>query len=268
MVVESVSHYLEEKDPLILYEVCKNVVRVAQPEGDAQFNPTKAGDCFLCSSYAIISHFCEQQKVQPPSMKEVYEVWASKDVDAGSGSNYYANQKFWNYFNYLSKWWDIEFEMVEDPAISIENLNIFPSTFGPKLYTSSALKQRIQTYLEAGYLVHAEIQHKPASEYIKEGKRVDGSDHLIVIDGIRTLVHQKLMCMGDGQTKPSWFGRLSTELHIVDSSRKKPNPYWINIDTYVEEHGGFAMWFVRPKRELSYSFPESYGCLEHPIDKI
>lgn len=262
------SHYLEEKEPLIVYEICKNIERIPQPEGEEQFNPTKTGDCFLCSSYAIISHFCKERSIQPPTKQQVYEVWASEDVNAGSGSNYWSNERFWNYFNHLSKWWDIAFEMVIDPPVCLDRFNEFPSAFGPRLYTPSALTQRVKTYLEAGYLIHAEVQHRPTSEYIKEGKRADGSDHLVVIDGIRTVVDQKLMCMGDGKTDPSWFGHIKNQIHIVDSARKKPEPYWIDVNTYVEEHGGFCMWFIRPNRDLEYSFPKSYGCQEHPVGII
>jgi len=255
------SHQLDSRPHLIRYEILHNVERVAQPEGDAQFNPSKAGDCFLCSSYAIIKHFCQQKDVTPPSMADVYhKVWCEEDIKANTGSNHWATQKFWDYLYHALDWDELKFDRVDDPPLHIPGWHEM-ATFGPKFFSNESFQNRIQTYLEAGYLIHAQIQAKPLSEYIKEEKRSHGGDHLVVIDGFRITEDQKLTCF-DG--KVSWYGSIHYYVHVVDSSRKKPKPYWIDLGTWIEEHGGFNMYFIRPTVEEYFGFPSKpEECPEH-----
>lgn len=255
-------HILETKPLLVRYETLRNVERCPQPEGDAQYNPTRNGDCFLCSSYAIIRYFCQQRNVTPPAMEEVYrKVWCHEDIKADTGSTHWSTKKFWEYLNWALDWYDLEFDLVIDPPLHIPDQWEI-TTFGPKLFSHEKFKQRIQTYLEAGYLVHMEIQAKPTSEYIKEGSRSCGGDHLVVIDGFRITEEQKLACHGEG--KPHWYGTIKHWVRVVDSSRKKPEPYWIETDTLLEEHGGYNMYFIRPRVEERFGFPAApEKCSEH-----
>lgn len=252
-------HVIEELPLIILYEICAGVERVAQPEGDAQLNINKTGDCFVCSSFAIIRHFCRQANIEPPSMADLYhKVWADKEIGAAKGSHYWAIEKFWPRWQHMLDWWKIELSAETDPPFEF-NEYYSHNIYGPNLYTSTALVKRVRTYLEAGYLIHVEMSSKPASEYRKEGYTPCGADHMAVIDGFRTSSKQQLSCSGPGYGA-HWSGTTLYQLHIVDSSRKKSEPYWIDIDTWMKEHGGASMWFIRPKREKHYSFPESKDC--------
>ncbi len=255
----STYHKIKELDPVVTYEILLNVERVAQPEGDAQFNPTRNGDCFVCSSAAIINYFCKEKNITPPSMSDIYHKgWAPKGVGGATGGSYYANKNFWNQFSHNLDWWDIKFELIEDPAIDLEIH--YPPTFGPRIYNEQIFIKRVRTYLEAGYLIHVQMQSEPQTERNKQGLPQIGSDHLVVIDGFRTTESFTLSCY-DKETH--WSGSFHNFIHVVDSSRKKTEPYWMSVSDWIKNHGGYSMLFIRPKRDKCIPFPPKETCPEH-----
>lgn len=137
---------------------------------------------------------------------------------------------------------ELGLEFVVDPPFDPEPS---PGYKLPTMYSPQSYARRVRVYLEAGYLVHAQMLFDRESDLVKAGAkslrtsgRISRSDHLVVIDGYRKVTKWKKV--GD-----NWGGRIIEELHVVCSSSKRPEPYWIDSIEFVEEHHGFGMWFVR-----------------------
>jgi hypothetical protein len=257
------THTVKELPTEVVYEICHNVERQAQPEGDAQFNKRRTGDCFLCSSYAIIRHFCRLADKPYPTMAEVHSVWASNHVKGGDGSTHFSNVDFWNCLNgELGDKLPFPFEMVQDPPFDVATWYM-TDCFGPKVFNAASFRRRLAVYLEAGFVAHAQMQSETTSSFIKRDATPTGSDHLIVIDGVRETITYKATCYDDPTMETSWSGAIKYEIHVVDSSRKKPEPYWVDAEYFVREHGGYQMYFVRPSRRKERNWPECIKCEEH-----
>lgn len=261
-------HEIETREPVVTYEILAGVERVGQPTPD--LNPRGAGCCFACSTAAIIQHFARRAGKTPPTLEQVYSVWAGDYVKAPGGSDFWATERFWGCWQGALKWYDLAFEMEQDPPIEIPDRHYMNHPFGVNLYSHSALKKRIQTRLEAGWLIHVEMQSEPQRERAKAGHSPFGSDHLVVIDGFRETVTHGHCCAGPGYDA-HWGGVRDYWLHVVDSSRKKPEPYWMKLSDWKDNHGGYCMWFVRPERRLDLDLPTPRPCpLGHrsPITKL
>jgi hypothetical protein len=247
-----------DKEDVVLYELLLGVERIAQPDGANQLNPTGKGDCFVCASAAIIYYFCKKAGVTPPSTQDIYlKGWADKDIGAATGSSFWSNGKFWDQWQHLLDWWGVTFEMEEDPPIDAQAIE-YPNTFGPRYFNAPTLAKRIKCRLEAGYLIHAEIQSNKERELNCRGERGGGADHVVVIDGFRERLVSTLACWGDDG--PNWSGTHKFEVHVVDSRRSTPEPFWIDVDDWVADHGGYSMWFIRPDRRKAHCWPAKKPC--------
>jgi len=247
-----------DKEDVVLYELLLGVERIAQPEGTNQFNPTGRGDCFVCASTAIIRYFCKQADVVPPDIRDIYtKGWADKDIGAATGSSFWSNGKFWDQWQHLLDWWGLDFEMESDPPIDIHTIE-YPNTFGPQFFNNHAFVRRVKCRLEAGYLIHTEIQSDKERELNQRGEHGCGADHVVVIDGFRERLVSTLACWNDDG--PNWSGSHKFEIHVVDSRRRTPEPFWIDVDDWIVDHGGFSMWFIRPDRRKPHRWPAKKPC--------
>lgn len=216
-------------DVVFTREVLHRVERVPD---DRRFSPAGGGDCFVCSSHAVISHFARQAGSAPPQLEETYQLW--QEVEAPNGPGAHQTTDFWHLAG------DVHgLEHVIDPPWELEPN---PGYKLPSLYSHHSYARRVRVYLEAGYLIHAQQLMDRRSELVAKGERcIPPSNHLVVIDGVRTVTRYRMV----GETRA---GRIDEQLHVVCSSSRNPEPYWINAEEWVEEHNGFGMWFVRPER--------------------
>lgn len=260
-------HIIETTAVVPQYEVCHYIERVAQPV--PHFNPNQSGDCFLCSSYAIIKHFCKLANVKPPPIEDVFHKgWAHKDVGAATGATHQSTYNFWRSFRDQLNWYELpKFDIIEDPPIDLDNL-LIPDTFGRSMYTPLAFAKKMRTYLEAGYLAHVSMHMNKASEVRKRGERVHGSDHMVTIDGYRRGTSHSLHCFSDkDKEEPQWTGLHVEEFHVVCSNKRSPEPYWISVHDWMEEHGGLEVYYLRPEREKSIPWPlDVKKCPQDPVD--
>lgn len=234
------------------------VDRVGQPTPD--LNPQGTGCCFACSSAAIIRYFAAQVGIPSPTLEEVYAVWAGDRVKCPTGGSSPAMEEFWSAWHYDVPGWREVLEREQDPPLELpERWNAaFP--FGPKLYRPSVLYKRVRARIDAGWAIHVEMQCAPQRPRTGERKPSFGSDHLLVIDGYRRTYRVTTLCTGEGGGSFQ-SGGWTEYLHIVDSRRTTPEPYWVKVDDWVEDHGGFNMWFVRPTRGPRRSaFPPRQEC--------
>lgn len=250
-------HEIAARDPIAVEEVVVGVERVGQPTPD--LNPKGWGCCFACSSAAIIRYFAAKVGQRAPTLEEVYAVWAGEEVKAPTGGDFWAFEKFWNAWRYGGHH-PLELETEQDPPVSLpDDRYSMAHAFGPFIFDSNTLWKRIRTRIDAGWLVHVEVQHEPQRTRAANGQGALGADHLVVIDGYRETVRHEHSCMGEGYDA-SWHGMHEKWLHVVDSARKFPEPYWIRLQEWKDNHGGFNMWFVRPARQCHVPLPQAEPC--------
>lgn len=257
-------HAIEKLPAEVVYEILAGVERIPQPSPG--YAP--AGDCFACSSFAIIRHWARAAGVDLPfSLEDLYrKAWAHEDVGAAKGSSFHAVEKFWWRWNDLLGWYGLKLDHVQDAPVAIDALRYAPHmTFGGTLYPPQVLSRRLRTYLEAGYVAHVEMQYEAQREKWKRGEPPHGSDHMVVIDGFRETRTMSLDCSGDGYGA-HWSGTGGSELHVVCSASR--GAYWIDIGDWVRDHGGFNMWFVRPRRSRALPWPESEPCPQGHLGPI
>lgn len=249
-------HSVPDGDPVVLYEILHGVEPVEQPVPGM----VPGGDCFQCAAYAILRHLAGSEGL-PVTLREMYDrVWSHPDVGMARGGSQVARKPaFWLRWNELLGWWGLRVETVEDPPLDLWAGTLAHTTFGPRMYTTAALVRRVRTYLEAGYLVYAEMQRQGSREIVRSGYRPHGADHVVVVDGYRRTYRRSIGCDGSGSV---WGGEYGDEIHVVCSV---VGTYWISVSEWVEDHGGYDMRFVRRRREAdSPPWPEEPPrCPEH-----
>ena len=73
---------------------------------------------------------------------------------------------------------------------------------------------------------------------IAEGGGRHMTDHLVVFDGVRHRTVEEERESGSVQ-------RVQREIHVVDSSTKRPDYRWQDARELIEVHGAAAWWLVR-----------------------
>lgn len=258
------SHHFPHGPPETLYEVLAGVERVPQPFPEY----VRGGDCFQCAAYAVLAHFARAKGTAlPVTLREMYDrVWSHPDVGLkNGGSSMTEKEAFWKRWNALLDWHDLVVETVVDPPLDLGWPAVQHADFGPKLYTADSLARRLRVYLEAGYVAYVAIQKQPAREVVRAGHRPHGADHIVVVDGYRKSFQPDVSCWtdSDGSRNQTWSGAYAEEIHVVCSAT--PEPYWIRVRDFVEDHGGYHMRFIRPRRERASSWPEGHpACSQHP----
>lgn len=264
----NVPHLLENGKALLCYQLLAGVTRFEQP------TPTKnpGGDCFACSSFAILRHFCGLREVEPPSYETIWGAWASEEIGGKTftGGSPWVTEKFWLRWQFVTGWQKILFQLEYDPPLALQ---FQANAFGPKSHDALLFARRVRVYLEAGYLGQVEVQHEPQIDRDRRGEDPLGGDHLIVIDGYREIMHPQKWC--DGLGHAAWSGTYTNEIHVVDSALagdlvpSVTQGVWVDIGSFVKNHGGWPIWWVRPDPRVYTAYPsfETKGCLIHTAKK-
>lgn len=236
------------RNPQCLYTVCNPVKRVAQPSPSL----SGGGDCFNCAALAIIQKYLPGG-VQAPSLKTLWEeVWQGQVLgpESRGPSRLEDRTRFWKA---LSDWGEVQYQAVVDAPLSIPDPQSERAD-GPNLFQEDTFSKRCRVYLEAGYIGYCAVQFERRSDVIryKDYAPLEGTDHIVVLDGFREMYRSAGRCLGDG---PWYAGSYFNEVHIVCSTARED--YWIGTREFIKEHGGYQIVWVRPdgRVEPQY-FPE------------
>lgn len=116
-----------------------------------------------------------------------------------------------------------------------------PSTGSHPWYPEPSTRDychRLEAWLSAGWVAMAAVHMDGARRGITEDSGRHMTDHFVVFDGVRYRMVEEERGSGSVQT-------VEKEIHVVDSSTKRPDYRWQDARELIEEHGAAAWWLVR-----------------------
>lgn len=216
---------------------CHGVAVVPQPVPHR--NP--GGDCFACATTAAMRHFFGERA---PSFDQVWECYQKENIRSDTGEKWLSLTNHWEGYRHA-------FINLERYVGGLEH---FVDFVEPKFERHRAScdwgihvdgydwARRLDAWLRSGHLAFASIHYagNPTGEWLQtpEGPRRVSTDHVVVLDGVR--------CGWKRHATVAGAKTFVYQVHVVCSARGG-REYWIDVDTFMREHGAGAWWLIRPE---------------------
>jgi hypothetical protein len=223
-------------------EYCHNIAVFPQPVPAR--NP--GGDCFAC---AVTATFQYIYGAQAPTFDQVWEAFQREVEYVRNGEVCRQVQLENSWSGYRVALYNLRalvgpFDVQTDFAA--RGVPPFGHDSGDSMAWCPIVDEgqwghRLDAWLRAGWYAFACIRMdpNPTGEWVltEEGPRRVSTDHFVVLDGIRS----------GWRAVERFPGAKSfeTQVHVVCSARGG-RAYWIDVDTFLREHGAGAWWLVRP----------------------
>jgi hypothetical protein len=224
-------------EELLMRSFCQGVAVYPQPSP----NRNAGGDCFACALTAALRHF---YKESAPTFDQVWACFQEELTRGDTGEKWMHLCNTWT--GYRTAFYaaaDIvgRMEIFTDFVAPEADHERYSCDWGIHL-DGYAWAKRLDAWLCAGHLAFASIYYagNPTGEWVQtpDGPRRHSTDHFVLLDGVR-----------DGWRKhPTVDGAASLvyQVHVVCSAAGG-RTYWIDVATFLREHGAGAWWLIRPE---------------------
>lgn len=216
------------------------------PQPSPARNP--GGDCFACSVTATLRHI---YGAEAPTFDQVWESFQRTVQFVRNGEVAQQTQlentwdgyrgAFYNLIEYVGRF-DIQTDFAARGVPQFGHDSGESMAWWP-MVDESQWARRLDAWLRGGWYAFASIRldPNPTGEWLMtdDGPRRVSTDHFVVLDGVRSGWRRRVC--PDGMK----CGTLVHQVHVVCSARDG-RAYWIDVDTFLREHGAGAWWLIRP----------------------
>jgi hypothetical protein len=210
------------------------------PQPSPARNP--GGDCFACAITATLRHIHGESA---PTFDQVWEAFLVEQEYNGEKRKHLRNT--WHgYRHALYELTELVGRMEVQTDFAARGTPQFGYLEGESMawwpaVDESQWAKRLDAWLRAGWYAFASIRldPNPTGEWLitPEGPRRVSTDHFVVLDGVR--------CGWRKHPTVAGSASLVYQVHVVCSARGG-REYWIDVDTFLREHGAGAWWLIRP----------------------